>query len=62
MNNSGIYNNIELIRVHPIVEKTINYHEDDYKMIMKEKLYFKESSDIESFAMKNLELLNDLKG
>ena len=45
-----------------MVEKTINYHEDDYKRIMKEKLYFKESSEIESFAMKNLELLNDLKG
>lgn len=61
-NKLYIYNNIELIRVHPIVEKTINYHEDDYKKIMQEKLYFKESSDIESFAMKNLELLNNLKG
>ena len=44
------------------MEKIINYHENDYKNIMNEKLYFKEGRDIESFAMENLEILDNLKG
>lgn len=61
-NKLYIYNNIDLIRIHPIVQKPLNYHEDDYKNIMNEKLHFKESRDIESFAMENLEILDNLKG
>jgi len=61
-NKLYIYNNIDLIRIHPIADKTINYHEDDYKNIMIEKLHFKKGRDIESFVMENLEILDNLKG
>ena len=61
-NKLYIYNNIDLIRIHPLTEKKINYHEDDYKNIMNEKLSFRDDEDIEAFAMRNLEILDNLKG
>ena len=61
-NKVYIYNNTDLIRIHPITQKKINYDEGDYKSIIKEKLPFKEEEDIEIYTMKNLEILSELKG
>ncbi|RKD21933.1 Integrase core domain-containing protein [Caminicella sporogenes DSM 14501] len=61
-NKLYIYNNTDLIRIHPLTQKIINYHEDDYKKIMAEKLPFKNEDDIEAFTIRNLEILDNLKG
>ncbi|KGG80149.1 hypothetical protein Y919_07790 [Caloranaerobacter azorensis H53214] len=61
-NKLYIYNNTDLIRIHPLTQKIINYHEDDYKKIMAEKLPFKSEDDIEAFTIRNLEILDNLKG
>lgn len=61
-NKLYIYNNTDLIRIHPLTQKIINYHEDDYKKIMAEKLSFRSEGDIEAFTIRNLEILDNLKG
>ena len=61
-NKLYIYNNTELIRIHPLGDKIINYSKEDYKAIMNEKLPFKNEEDIEILAMKNLKLLDNMKG
>ncbi|WP_408605925.1 Mu transposase domain-containing protein, partial [Defluviitalea phaphyphila] len=61
-NKLYVYNNTNLIRIHPLTQKIINYHEDDYKKIMVEKLPFKNEEDIEAFTIKNLKMLDKLKG
>jgi len=61
-NKLYIYNNTDLIRIHPLTQKIINYHEDDYKKIMAEKLSFRSEGDIEAFTIRNLEILDSLKG
>lgn len=61
-NKLYIYNNTDLIRIHQLTEKMINYNEDDYKNIMNEKLSFRDDEDIEAFTMRNLEILDNLKG
>ena len=44
------------------LEQLINYNHQDYKEIMEEKIQYKEIQDIEDFALKNLEALENLKG
>ncbi|WP_207715766.1 IS21 family transposase [Lacrimispora defluvii] len=61
-NKLYIYNNTDLIRIHPLTQKIINYHEDDYKKIMAEKISFRSEGDIEAFTIRNLEILDNLKG
>ena len=61
-NKLYIYNNTDLIRTHLLDEKVINYNQNDYKEIMNEKLSFKSDEDIEIFTIKNLEILDNLKG
>jgi len=45
-----------------LTQKIINYHEDDYKKIMAEKISFRSEGDIEAFTIRNLEILDNLKG
>lgn len=61
-NKLYIYNNTDLIRIHTIDDKIINYNKQDYEEIMEEKIKYKENSDIEAFTMKNLEALENLRG
>lgn len=61
-NKIYIYNNRDLIRIHHIDDKILNYHEKDYEDILKEKLKYKKSEDIEAFTRKNLDALENLKG
>ena len=61
-NKLYIYDNTELIRTHQLSEKNINYNDEDYRNIMLEKLHYKDSDEVEAFAMHNLNLLDNLKG
>lgn len=61
-NKLYIYNNTELIRIHQLSKKNINYCEEDYKNIMLEKLHYKDNNEVEAFAMHNLGLLDNLEG
>ncbi|SHH33620.1 Mu transposase domain-containing protein [Tepidibacter thalassicus] len=61
-NKLYIYNNTDLIRIHKLTERIINYNEDDYKNIINEKLAYKSDDDITKFATENLKLLDNLKG
>lgn len=60
-NKLYIYDNINIIRIHEINQKIINYNPDDYKQIMTEKMPYKDSDEIEAIIIKNLENLDNLR-
>ena len=59
-NKLYVYYNKNLITIHQISEKNINYKEEHYIEGMQSILNNKEQVEIEKFAKKNLELLNKL--
>ena len=61
-NKLYIHNNTELIRIHDINQKLINYNLDDYKGLVVEKMPYKKDDEIEMFTIKNLKYLDNLKG
>jgi transposase len=61
-NKLYIYNSTDLIRIHEITQKLINYNLDDYRNILSEKMPYKESDEIEVFTIRNLAMLDNLRG
>ena len=59
-NKLYVYYNKNLITIHQISEKNINYKEEHYIEGLQSILNNKEQVEIENFAKKNLELLNKL--
>ena len=59
-NKLYIYNNTELITIHEISEKRINYKEEHYIGSLKESMPEKTDEFIEILAKKNLELFDSL--
>lgn len=60
-NKLYVYNSTELVRIHPVTSKLINYNLDDYQSIMSEKMPYKERNEIEKFILQNLNDLDNLK-
>ena len=59
-NKLYIYYNKELVRIHEISEKNINYKKEDYIEGLTATLKNKEQKEIEELAKNNLKLLNEL--
>ena len=59
-NKLYIYYNKELVRIHEISEKNINYKKEDYIEGLTATLKNKEQNEIEELAKNNLKLLNEL--
>lgn len=60
-NKLYIYYNTELVTIHNITNKKMNYKENHYKEALTSNLYNKEEYDIEKLAKENLKLLEELK-
>lgn len=59
-NKLYIYDNTELINIHDISNKTINYKEEDYIECLKNNIKTKTDEEIETLVKKNLELFDQL--
>lgn len=60
-NKLYVYYNKELIKIHEITDKKINYDSKDYIEGLSSTLYYKKQEDIENLAKHNLELLDKIK-
>lgn len=60
-NKLYIYYNTELVTIHSITNKKMNYKHDHYKEALSSNLYSKKEYDIEKLAKENLKLLEELK-
>ena len=60
-NKLYIYYNTELVTIHSITNKKMNYKQDHYKEALSSNLYSKKEYDIEKLAKENLKLLEELK-
>ena len=56
-NNLYVYYNKELVTVHPINIKKINYHEDDHKELIKMTFPNMEEDEIKEYSLKHLKEL-----
>ena len=59
-NKLYIYDNTNLIQVHVLTNKTINYNNSDYKELLVSSMPYKAEKDINEMAKKNLELFEHL--
>ena len=59
-NKLYIYNNTELVVIHDISDKKINYKEDHYVEGLKKSMPNKTEEDIEKLAKKNLKLFDEI--
>lgn len=57
-NKLYVYYNKDLIKIHDISDKKINYDSKDYVEGLNSSLYYKSQEEIENLAKHNLELLN----
>ena len=57
-NKLHIYDNTNLVTIHEISDKKINYKEEDYKLCLQSSMPQKTENEIEALAKKNLELMN----
>ncbi len=57
-----LYHNTELIRIHPITDTKLNYHQDDYHALLKARMPYKEEQDLIAMTKENLARLDYLKG
>ena len=55
-----IYDNTELVVIHEISNKPINYKDEHYMEGLKESMPYKTDIEIEELAKKNLELFDQL--
>lgn len=60
-NKLYVYYNKDLIKIHEISDKKINYTQDDYIEGLSSNLYYKEQNELDALAKHNLELLNKIK-
>lgn len=59
-NKLYIYNNTDLVTIHDISDKKTNYKEEHYKLGLKAAMPNKSDEYIETFAKKNLELIDKI--
>ena len=59
-NKLYIYDNTELVVVHDISDKKINYKEEHYKEGLKGSMSYKTDAEIEELAKRNLDLFDQL--
>lgn len=59
-NKLYIYDNMDLVTIHDISEKKINYKEEHYKISLKDSMPDKPDEFIENLAKKNLALMDEL--
>lgn len=55
-----MYYNKNLIKIHEISDKKINYTNDDYVEGLSSSIYNKSQEEIDTLAKHNLELLNKI--
>ncbi len=60
-NKLYIHDNINLVRIHYITDKYLNYNEDDYKNCLKAVMPYKAESDIEEMTKINLSYLDNIR-
>ena len=59
-NKLYIYDNTDLVTVHDISDKKLNYQKDTYIEILKSRITDKSDDQIEALAERNLELINEI--
>ena len=59
-NKLYVYYNKNLIKIHEISDKKINYTNDDYVEGLSSSIYNKSQEEIDTLAKHNLELLNKI--
>ncbi|PID31048.1 MAG: IS21 family transposase, partial [Candidatus Cloacimonadota bacterium] len=55
-----IYNNLDLVRIHKIDNRALNYNEYDYKEVLRSSMPYKSNSEIDEITRINLENLDSL--